>query len=104
MKKEIHPKYFPKAKVTCACGNSFSIGATKEKMEVDICSKCHPFYTGSQGLIDTAGRAEKFKTRTAKAAKVVRKKSEKKTEKAKKKIAKREKTETDEAKPKKKKS
>lgn len=66
MKKDIHPKYFPEAKVTCACGNKFVIGSTKEKIEVEICSACHPFYTGNDKVIDTAGRVERFKTRAAK--------------------------------------
>jgi len=68
MKIDIHPQYFEKAKVTCACGNTFTVGATQEKIEVDICSKCHPFFTGEEKLIDTAGRVEKFKARTAKAS------------------------------------
>lgn len=67
MKKETHPQYYTKAKVRCACGNTFTIGSTKEKIEVEICSKCHPFYTGSKQLVDTAGRAERFKKRMAKA-------------------------------------
>ena len=74
MKPEIHPKYYDKAKVTCACGNSFVVGATKEEIRVDICSKCHPFYTGEEKLIDTAGRVEKFKTRKAKASSEPKKK------------------------------
>lgn len=68
MKKEIHPKYYPDAKAKCVCGNAFSIGATKEKIEIEICSKCHPFYTGKQTLVDTARRAEKFSARRAKAS------------------------------------
>ena len=68
MKKEIHPTYFPQAKVVCACGNSFIVGATQQEIKVEICSNCHPFYTGEEKLIDTAGRVEKFKTRRAKAA------------------------------------
>ncbi len=67
MKKEIHPKYFEKAQVTCACGNKFTVGSTREKLSIDICSKCHPFYTGSQQLIDTRGRVERFKARASKA-------------------------------------
>jgi len=67
MKADIHPTYFPKAKVTCACGNSFVVGSTREEVKVEICSKCHPFYTGAKTLIDTAGRVEKFKSRKAKA-------------------------------------
>ncbi len=68
MKKEIHPTYFPQAKVVCACGNSFTVGATKPELKVEICSNCHPFYTGEEKLIDTAGRVEKFKTRRAAAS------------------------------------
>jgi large subunit ribosomal protein L31 len=74
MKQDIHPKYFPEAKVTCACGNVFTVGSTKEKIDVEICSACHPFYTGNDKVIDTAGRVERFKTR---AAKVVAKKAPK---------------------------
>ena len=67
MKKELHPQYFDKAQVVCACGNKFTVGSTKEKIEVEICSACHPFFTGQEKVMDTAGRVEKFKTRLAKA-------------------------------------
>ena len=74
MKKDIHPTYFAKANVRCNCGNTFTIGATKEELRVEICYKCHPFYTGEEKLIDTAGRVERFKARRAKTApKVVKK-------------------------------
>ena len=63
MRKDIHPAYYPKAKVKCACGHVFNIGATKEAMSVEICSHCHPFYTGTEKLLDIAGRVEKFRTR-----------------------------------------
>ena len=66
MKKEIHPIYYPAAKVSCACGNKFSVGSTRAKLEVEICSKCHPFYTGGSKIVDAAGRVEKFKRRLAK--------------------------------------
>jgi len=66
MKKDIHPKYFEKAQVVCACGNTFTIGSTKEHIEVEICSKCHPFYSGKEKIIDALGRVEKFKKRLAK--------------------------------------
>ncbi|MCX6764281.1 MAG: 50S ribosomal protein L31 [Candidatus Nealsonbacteria bacterium] len=66
-KKEIHPKYYPNAKVQCACGNSFTVGSTKEYIETEICSKCHPFYTGKDKILDKMGRVEKFKKRLAKA-------------------------------------
>jgi len=65
MKKDIHPKYYPNARVKCACGNTFSIGSTKELIEVEICSKCHPFYTGKEKIVDAMGRVEKFRKRTA---------------------------------------
>jgi len=66
MKKNIHPKYYNNARVVCACGNSFTVGSTKEYIEVEICSKCHPFYTGKEKMIDTLGRIEKFKKRLTK--------------------------------------
>lgn len=69
MKAETHPTYFPQAKVTCACGSSFTVGSTKEKLEIEICSSCHPFYTGGDKMMDTAGRVEKFKARRAAAKK-----------------------------------
>ena len=72
-KQDIHPEYFIKSKVTCACGNTFTVGATRPEIRVDICSKCHPFFTGEEKLIDTAGRVEKFKTRRTKAAAVPKK-------------------------------
>ncbi|HNW09016.1 MAG TPA: 50S ribosomal protein L31 [bacterium] len=65
MKQDIHPKYYPKAKVTCACGNTFTVGSTQEAINVEICSACHPFYTGKQKLIDTARRVDKFQKRIA---------------------------------------
>lgn len=63
MKKEIHPEFNKDAKVTCACGASFNVGSTKKEIEVEICSQCHPFYTGQEKVVDTAGRVEKFKAR-----------------------------------------
>ncbi len=60
MRKKIHPKY-NKIKVTCACGNTFESASTKKNLKVEICSNCHPFYTGKQKLLDTAGRVEKFR-------------------------------------------
>jgi len=65
MKKEIHPKYYPKAKAHCACGAEFKIGSTMENTEVEICSQCHPFYTGKERIIET-GQVEKFRARLAK--------------------------------------
>ena len=65
MKKNIHPEYH-KALVHCACGHEFETGSTQKKIKVEICSQCHPFYTGKQKLVDTAGRVERFKTKYAK--------------------------------------
>ena len=60
MKKEIHPKFYSEAKVTCSCGNTFTVGSTQPEIEVEVCSACHPFYTGQSRFIDTEGRVEKF--------------------------------------------
>lgn len=65
MKKETHPNYFTDATVTCACGAVYKIGGTKEKSNIEICSQCHPVYTGNEKVLDTAGRVEKFKARKA---------------------------------------
>ena len=63
MKEQIHPKYYDDAQVVCACGNSFTVGATKKLMKVEVCSQCHPFFTGERKMMDTAGRVERFKRR-----------------------------------------
>lgn len=66
MKDKIHPKYYPNAHARCACGNTMTLGSTKEFVETEICWKCHPFYTGKEKLVDTMGRVEKFRKRLAK--------------------------------------
>ncbi len=71
MKENIHPKYF-KTTATCACGATYEIGSTKENIRVDICSKCHPIFTGMAKLLDTEGRVERFKKKYAKAAEAVK--------------------------------
>ena len=63
MKTEIHPDYYPDAVVTCSCGNTFTIGATKPQIKIEICSSCHPFFTGEQRIVDTEGRVERLKRR-----------------------------------------
>jgi large subunit ribosomal protein L31 len=63
MKEKIHPKFFEDAQVVCSCGNTFTIGSTKKSLRVELCSKCHPFFTGERRMMDTAGRVEKFKQR-----------------------------------------
>lgn len=62
MKDNIHPKYYTTT-VKCACGETFTTGSTKEDLRVDICSKCHPFFTGKQKLVDTGGRVDRFRKR-----------------------------------------
>jgi large subunit ribosomal protein L31 len=66
MKKDLHPQYYEKAEATCSCGAKFIVGSTVEKMKVEICSHCHPFYTGQKKIIDTAGRVQKFEARMKK--------------------------------------
>ncbi|MGD0354174.1 MAG: 50S ribosomal protein L31 [Dehalococcoidia bacterium] len=63
MKEKIHPKYYTDAKVTCSCGNTFTTGSTRQTLRVELCNKCHPFFTGEQKIIDTAGRVERFNKR-----------------------------------------
>jgi large subunit ribosomal protein L31 len=65
MKASIHPKWYSDAIVTCACGNTFTVGATQPEYQVEICSNCHPFYTGQMKFIDTGGRVEHFRARMA---------------------------------------
>jgi large subunit ribosomal protein L31 len=86
MKKDIHPKYYKTAKVVCACGNTFSTGSTQETINTEICSACHPFFTGKQKFIDTARRVEKFEAKRKKVAdvKAGRKNTSKTTKRAKK--------------------
>lgn len=60
MKKDVHPKYFTDAKIICACGNSFAVGSTKQEIKTELCSACHPFYSGKQKIVDAARRVEKF--------------------------------------------
>lgn len=88
MKTKIHPKWHTEAKVTCSCGNTFTIGATLPEIKVEVCSKCHPFYTGQMKYVDTAGRVDSFKAKEAKAQKKVLTKIEKRRLKKAKKIQK----------------
>lgn len=67
MKQKIHPKWFYEAKITCACGNSFTSGSTMPEIKVEICSKCHPLFTGQTKFIDTLGQVERFQVKTKKA-------------------------------------
>ncbi|MEK7087950.1 MAG: 50S ribosomal protein L31 [Patescibacteria group bacterium] len=68
MQKDIHPKFYTDAKATCACGAIFAVGSTRQEIRVEICSNCHPFYTGGDKIIDTAGRVDRFKAKQAKSA------------------------------------
>ena len=80
MKKDIHPEFYPEAKVACACGASHTVGSVMPEISVEICSACHPFYTGNEKILDTAGRVEKFKAKMA-AASGAPKKAKKSTKK-----------------------
>ena len=82
MKAGIHPIYNSNVAVTCACGNKFTTGSTDEAIDTEICSNCHPIYTGKQKLLDTRGNVERFKKRQELAAKVAAEKKEKKPRKA----------------------
>ena len=66
MKTQIHPTYYEDAVVTCACGNTFTTGSTHKELKTEICSVCHPFYTGQQRIVDTGGQVERFRRRAAK--------------------------------------
>ncbi len=65
MKKDIHPKYNMEAKAVCACGATYNVGSTMPEIRVEICSACHPFFTGNEKIMDTAGRVERFNKRRA---------------------------------------
>ncbi len=87
MQKKIHPKYYAETKITCACGNVIKVGSTKEAMETEICSACHPFYTGKKKVVDSAGQVDRFKKRMEKSTllkkQTVKKKIKSKAKKAK---------------------
>lgn len=70
MKTDIHPKYFDTAEIRCSCGNTIIAGSTKDKLKTELCSNCHPFYTGQQKLVDTAGRVDRFEARRRRAAEI----------------------------------
>lgn len=80
MKKDIHPKWYPNCQVTCACGNTFTTGSTVPEIHVQLCNKCHPFFTGEEKFVDTLGRVERFKKKRAKAAELKSKRKKKKIE------------------------
>ena len=98
MKSKIHPTYYKEAKVHCACGAAFTIGSTSEDISVELCSQCHPFYTGKQKLMDTARRVEKFEERKGKTAVATRGgKQARMVKRAKQKVEKRPKMEVEQA-------
>ncbi|MDP3987707.1 MAG: 50S ribosomal protein L31 [Candidatus Levybacteria bacterium] len=80
MKANIHPKYFEKTKVICACGNRFTVGSTQEVIHVELCYNCHPFYTGEQRFVDTASRIQKYQQKETVAQSYKLKKTKKKEE------------------------
>ena len=63
MKPDIHPEYYPEAKVVCSCGHTYTTGSTRPELRVEICSQCHPFFTGERRIVDTEGRVERLKRR-----------------------------------------
>ena len=65
MKADIHPTFYDEAKVTCVCGNSFTTGSVKKELKIDVCSACHPYFTGKQKLLDTEGRVDRFRRKYA---------------------------------------
>lgn len=83
MKKNLHPEYYPDATITCVCGQVFKVGSTVKEIGVEICSNCHPFYTGKQKLIDTSGRVDRFKAMAGKQSAVASSRLGKKVKKAK---------------------
>ncbi len=87
MKKDIHPKYYPEAKVICACGNTWTTGSTQEVIHTEMCSVCHPFYTGEQRIVDTAGQVDRFQRRKERADKMAAEKASRREAKEQKKEA-----------------
>lgn len=83
MKKDIHPKYYSEAKIICACGTVITTGSVKPEMKVEVCSACHPFYTGKKRLVDSTGRVDRFKKRMEKSEKMLADKMEKAKKKSK---------------------
>lgn len=90
MKKDIHPEYTAQATISCACGETYTIGSTNPQMQTELCAKCHPFYTGKQKIIDTARRVEKFEKRASAKADTATGKKAKAAKRRAQKIAKRE--------------
>jgi large subunit ribosomal protein L31 len=86
MKAQIHPTWFEEAVVTCACGNTFTVGATVPEIHVEVCYNCHPFYTGTMKFVDTAGRVDSFRAKIQGAGKKVMSKTEKRKIKREKKL------------------
>lgn len=82
MKTDIHPQYNEKIKVACSCGNSFTTGSTLPEINIEICSECHPFYTGKQKLVDTAKRVDKFQAKLEKSKEVAKTRKGKKVKAA----------------------
>jgi large subunit ribosomal protein L31 len=82
MKQDIHPTYFPEAKIVCACGKVYTAGSVREEIRVELCANCHPFFTGKQKLVDAARRVEKFQSKVAKKSTVATGKKVKKAKRA----------------------
>jgi large subunit ribosomal protein L31 len=83
MKKDIHPKYYENAKVKCSCGAEFEVASTEPEIKVEICSNCHPLYTGNKKLVDTAGRVDRFEARLKKSEELKKQAEERRAKKTK---------------------
>jgi large subunit ribosomal protein L31 len=81
MKQNIHPKYYPNAKIICACGASFEVGSTKPSIKIEICSACHPYFTKKDKFIDKAGRVDRYKAKLERYTKIAEEKEKRKKEK-----------------------
>lgn len=79
MKSDIHPTYYPTTAVQCACGNSFTVGSTEKTLTVEVCSACHPFYTGKSRMVDVAGRVDKFRKKLQEAESATKKRAASRT-------------------------
>jgi len=82
MKTDIHPQYFPEAVIACACGAQYKTGSTQERIDIELCAACHPFFTGKQKIVDAARRVEKFTGRSTEKAATVKTSADKTAEKA----------------------
>ncbi len=82
MKKDIHPQWYPNAQVICSCGTTYTVGATQEVIQTDVCSSCHPFFTGEQRIVDTEGQVDRFLRRLERREELLAEEGSRRTKKA----------------------